>query len=471
MVSGYTKAEVIQQLYDSHIISVEDLQKYQRPNPEKGLTDTIKSLAVEDPQHPPLYYIMARFWSQGFGSSPAAMRSLSALISLLTFPFFYWLCLELFGSASVGWLVIALTSVSLFHLMYAQEARPYSLWTVTILLSSAALLRAIRVKTKLSWGIYAASMTLGFYTSPLTGLVLIGHGIYLTAIEQFRLTKTLISYLLASLTGFLAFTPWILIVITNASRQNTAANWLIQDVSLWYLLNRWVLNISYIFVSAKPRVYLPILILVGYSLYFLCCQTSKRIWLFILTLTGSTALTLILADLIIGARISVTNRYLVPFYLGIQLAVAYLFTDRIVLSTSIKIWQKKLWLIVMIALISLGIWTCTRFLQTEKGWNKGDFENLPIARIINQTAYPLVISDSSKLGSLLSLSYLLDSKVKLQLLFAPDISKVPDNFSDVFLFKLTEAQRNQIQKEQKSEIEKVDRGFWKLVTDVTQKLE
>lgn len=45
---------------------------------------------------------------------------------------------------------MALIAVSPFHVLYAQEAREYSLWTVTILLSSAALLRAMRVKTKLS---------------------------------------------------------------------------------------------------------------------------------------------------------------------------------------------------------------------------------------------------------------------------------------------------------------------------------
>lgn len=48
-ISGYTRVDVLQQVYNGRQISVEELKKYQRPNPDKGLSDTIRSLAVEDP--------------------------------------------------------------------------------------------------------------------------------------------------------------------------------------------------------------------------------------------------------------------------------------------------------------------------------------------------------------------------------------------------------------------------------------
>jgi len=145
-ISGYTTSDLSQhitQVFDGHVFGVEnfknDLQEYQYINSKNGLIDTIKSLAVEDPQHSPLYYIMARYWVQWLGNSVAAIRSLSALISLLVFPCIYWLCLELFGASLVGWIAVVLIAVSPFHVLYAQEAREYSLWTVTILLSSASL--------------------------------------------------------------------------------------------------------------------------------------------------------------------------------------------------------------------------------------------------------------------------------------------------------------------------------------------
>jgi len=71
-----------------------------------------------------------------------------------------------------------------FHILYAQEVE-YSLWTVTIALSSAALLHAIRLKTIRSWVIYATTVTLGLYTFIFSIFVIIGHAVYVIIIEDF----------------------------------------------------------------------------------------------------------------------------------------------------------------------------------------------------------------------------------------------------------------------------------------------
>ena len=76
-ISGYREGEVSQQLYNGSVIRVNDLQKYQFPNPDRTLTDTVRAL-ISHPEHAPLYFFMARFWVQLFGNSVAATRSLSA---------------------------------------------------------------------------------------------------------------------------------------------------------------------------------------------------------------------------------------------------------------------------------------------------------------------------------------------------------------------------------------------------------
>ncbi len=267
-ISGYTETEVVQQFADGHEISVKDLQKYQRANPEKGVTDTVKSLAVEEPQLSPLYYVMASFWMHWFGNSLAVTRSLPAIISLLAFPCIYWLCLELFASPLTGWMAVTLIAVSPFDLLFAQVARQYSLWTVTILLSSAAILRAIRLNTRLTWGIYAATVVMGLYSHLAFGLVAIGHGIYVIIIDKFRLSKTLIAYLLASLVGLLAFAPWLLVVINNSKHIYKAVG-KTESESFWYLVREWAVNTSSIFIDinfnyidnqAKYLLIIPILI-------------------------------------------------------------------------------------------------------------------------------------------------------------------------------------------------------------------
>ena len=69
-----------------------------------------------------------------------AIRSLSALISLLVFPSVYWLCRELFNvPLLVPGVAIALMAISPIQLVYAEEAQEYILWLVTILRSSALL--------------------------------------------------------------------------------------------------------------------------------------------------------------------------------------------------------------------------------------------------------------------------------------------------------------------------------------------
>src|SRR5262245_29685802 len=93
-LSGHTGSEVLEQVFHGHEIGVDDLQRYQRVEPNGHLRDTLISLAREDAKHPPLYYVVGRFWVQILGDSIKATRALSAAISLLVFPCLYWLSRE-----------------------------------------------------------------------------------------------------------------------------------------------------------------------------------------------------------------------------------------------------------------------------------------------------------------------------------------------------------------------------------------
>ena len=351
-VAGYTSKEVGEQVFNGQVINVKDLEKYQRINPEKSLADTIKSLEIDDAQHPPLYYILVRLWVQWFGNSISVTRSLSALFSVLVLPCVYFLCLELFESSLVGWVAIALISISPFHVLYAQEAREYSLWTLLILLASWALLKALRFHTEGKkaihlvgrWGTYAAAIGLGIYTFPFTGLVGVGHGIYVIVTERFRLTKSVVAYLLASIIAFLSFVPWLLVTISTWSQ--TGATWTSIPIPLLTLVKVWGLHIERAFILTigdfgfdDPLIYLTLpffLTLTIYSIYFLCRHTPVRVWLFVLTLMATLSLFLLLPDLILGGQRSTAGRYLVPFYLGVQLSIAYLLATQIISTNFFK---------------------------------------------------------------------------------------------------------------------------------------
>jgi len=484
--SGYTGEVVVSQIFDGRLISIEDVQKYQRPNPEKSLKDTIKSLA-QHPEHPPLYYLILGYWRQIFGSSVTVTRSFSAVISLLVFPSIYWLCLELFASSKVGWIAVTLIAVSPFHVLYAQEAREYSLWTVTILLSSASLLRAVRYTKRVNsrfnffiWATYSVTLALSFYSFLFSAFVAIGHGIYVFFAESCRINRIVFAYFLASIVALILFTPWLLVIVNNF--------WLLQDKTAWttmkvpasFLWKIWGLHLSCIFIDlgldiSHPFTYIVpplLLIFVGYAVYFLCRHTTKRVWLFILTLIIVTPLSLMLPDLIWGGQRSVSSRYFLPSYLGIQVAVAYLLANKISsetfpylkldhqalkrfflkLKSAIKYQLKtkkidlisakqNFWQGTMAVIIIAGVVSCSISSQANTWWNKGvSYQNPQVAIIINQASQPLVISTSSNeysgvnLGNLISLSYLLKPKVKLQLVVDPNIPDIPDGFSDIFVY-------------------------------------
>ncbi|MFB8795735.1 MAG: glycosyltransferase family 39 protein [Microcoleus sp.] len=225
-ISGYTESEFIQELGDGKIRGIKSLQKYQHINAEKSVFDTVKGLALEEPQLAPLYFVAARFWVQLFGDSIAVTRSLSAVFSVLALPCMYWLCLELFESSLTAWLAVAILAVSPFQIVYAQEARPYSLFVMIILLSSAVLLRGMRLKTNSSWAIYAVTLAVGFYAHLLFGMVAIGHGIYVLIVEKYRFNKTVIGYLLASIAGLIALSPWIIVFLKNSNNAGDKTSWL-----------------------------------------------------------------------------------------------------------------------------------------------------------------------------------------------------------------------------------------------------
>jgi uncharacterized membrane protein len=458
------------------VIQIEDLQRFQCIRPNTELIETIK--ALKSAEHSPLYYIMARFSLELFNCSPTTTRGLAAVISLLEYPLIYWLSLELFSSPLTAWLSVALLAVSPFHLLYAQEARQYSLLTVTILFSSAAILWSMRQKTALSWVIYSISIILGLYTHPVIGLTFIGHGIYVLTVEKFKFTKTFKDYLIASLTGLIAFIPWILVFIFN----DDGVNWVNKPIPFLILIQRWLLNLNAPFfdvqvlqdqplfnISTGQDHYLlnnylvlisiiPVFILVKYSLYFILRKSEPKIWLFLFLLMGTTSLTLVLPDLISGGQRSTILRYLIASVLGIQLTVSYL------LSTKIET-GKMLWKWITAIILSLGIICCLVIVNQETWWNKySSYYKYDIARIINNTQNPLVITNSERVSRLTSLSYQLDHKAKFIVATRDQPVDLPQNFSDIFLFKPYPELVNQFQNNPNYQVKMLnpDYDLWKV---------
>ncbi|MEH2195765.1 MAG: glycosyltransferase family 39 protein [Nostoc sp.] len=491
-ISGYTRTEAQNKLFNGSVIGKESFAQFQGVN-QKSLNDTIMTLAKKDSLHPPLYYVIARLWLEIFGNSVTAIRSLSALISLLVFPCVYWLCRELFNvplsvsgvAMPAAGVAIALMAISPIQLVYAQEAQEYILWLVTILLSSASLLRAMRLEDELikkqqrpdlfaTWSIYAVTLAISLYTFLWSGFIAVAHGIYVITAARFQLSQTVRTYLLASLVGFLAFMPWLTAVIGDFFQFLISADKTTTQSSFMPVLEFFFMQLSRIFFDIDIRLensfsYLIKIIsltFIAYSIYFLCQTTNYKVWLFIIILIVVPVLPLRIPDLMAGSIESSTDPYLIPSYLGIQLAVAYLLATQI---SNGSMSRRSIWYAIVALVIICGLISSKVNSQAETWWNKGISDGNPqVAQIINQTTRPLLISDAlgNNYGNIFSLSYLLKPKVQFLLVQNQKIPKIPDRFADVFLFNPSDTWREIIEKKYnlKTDIVYSDKYYsvWKL---------
>ncbi|HEX4054333.1 MAG TPA: glycosyltransferase family 39 protein [Tepidisphaeraceae bacterium] len=74
--------------------------------------------------HPPLYFVVMRWWMDFFGNSSAAIRSLSTVASLLAIIVFFDVCRLLHGTR-IALIAAAIMTLAIGQINIAQEARSY----------------------------------------------------------------------------------------------------------------------------------------------------------------------------------------------------------------------------------------------------------------------------------------------------------------------------------------------------------
>jgi uncharacterized membrane protein len=466
--SGYTTKQINNELFQNRIVSSPQLQQYQRIKPGTTAVDTISSLIVEDPQHPPLYFLLARFWMQQFGSSITASRSLAAILSLLSLPLIYVLAQELFASNLTALLATALLALSPFDISFAQTARQYSLLTVTVIGSSWLLLRAMRLKSWKNWVLYTLLSTLGLYTHPFFGLTIIAQGVFMIFCwplvdnlkSQIRIIN--IRFFLSVILALILYIPWIYVLITNFKRFSDTTDWTKIPLGFVGLVKSWIFTFSALFFDIEfgfesiwiDLLRLSLFLLILVAIYKVYRQTGTLTWLFILTSILVPFLTLALPDLLLGGRRSEVSRYLISCCPGVQLAVAYF------LASNLRN-QQRFSRIALGMLFTISIVSCTASAFIDTSWSKNiSYFNADISRNINQEAIAnrslkdtVLISDIgndfTNMGDMLSLSYLLNKDVKLMLLSQLPDSEMLKKYPAPFVFRPSEKLRSALQKNQR----------------------
>ncbi len=436
-ISGYSSADYVGTAFTNRIYTAEELLNFQHPSADSGLQDALHGL-MSRPEHGPLYYLLARVGFLFTDDALMATRSVAALLSLLLFPAVMWLWRELFNERLGAWVILGLIALSPFQLVYAQEARQYSLWAVMTIAVCAALLRARRRDDLPAWVLYAVLLTIGLYTHLMLSVLVLVHALWLVweSRAQFK------SFALAVLAALLLFSPWLWLFQSGLREVGYVTAWMELVIPFERLSNAWGLHLVRQFVdTATMKVPQPwlygVLVLLFYGLYRTARSApipAKRLLFIMLIITLGVV---VAPDLINGGRRSQEARYLLPALLVMMFMVAYGLAHALNSERSL---QRNLALGVWCGLLGLGLWSGLNFIQADTWWNKSmSSDNRNVARLIDAAENPLVICPVGDInpGEVLSVAHEVNPKTRFILAQADYQPDVPHLKGEIFLINPT----------------------------------
>jgi uncharacterized membrane protein len=442
-VTGHDPVEAGNSIFTSQLITAQQVQQFQTYDPDRGLFSTIAKLAVHDPQHPPLYYILSRLLLGGFHNTIIVTRLVAAIAGVALIPAMYFLAFELFQSYQISAISAALVAVSPFHQIYAQEAREYSLWAFLIAISTLSLLKALKKPSLVAWIVYSFTLIAGLYTFIFTLLVAAGHGLYVLYFSKLKDFGLIRNYCLCLLISLLAFYPWLKNIGIGKDSNISAANWTSVPMPLPGLIQSWVGHIKSLFFdldldSSLYLVNIPIALLfialVAYTVFWGFKQMPRQALICLITLSAVTLLLLFGADLFMGGRRSTVSRYLMPAYLSLQLAIAYCIGQNLTLRKGLA---KQFWQTTLMVVLSMGLLSSAVFVRAQTWSHKRPSHlNYKVAEIINAAPDSLVISSAknARPGNIVSLCTLLHPDQAILAFNELDPAQLPDNFSQISSF-------------------------------------
>ncbi len=393
-VSGHTLADYLAAAAAGRIRTAADALRYQHVDPTTGIGDVVRSLAVEDPQHPPLFYMLERGWEGLVGGSVAARRSLPALFGVLGILAAFAFGRTLLDSRRYGLVLAALVAVSPFHIIYAQQAREYSLWTVFVFASSAVLLCAVRRSPDARlWAAFAALTAAGLYTDVLYLYTLIAQGLYVVVAYRRDLRSGGLPFAGAAALGLAAFAPWLATLLGHAGMVTNNA-YLGAPLPLRLLGLKWLFNLGAVFYDLdfvwhpSALVVLPILGLAAFGIERLL---RCRPWVagYVLALGLATAAAFLVPDLVRHESRSTAARYLIPTWIALEAVVAFAVWTWL---RSAKRGARSAGVAVFALLLGCGIVSGAFSATREAWWGDGSVAPIgPIARIVRTAQPPVTV--------------------------------------------------------------------------------
>ncbi len=456
-VSGYTQAEVLEQVATGLPLSVSDLQRFQSIRPEiegspanRPFANLMRVLA-QSPEHAPLYFVLARGWAEIFGGSVAAMRSLPVLFGLLGLPAMYGLGRGLVGQDTAK-MAMVLLAISPFFVAYSQEARPYSLWILLLLLTTQLLWRSLQANQWRWWVGYGVCLALTLYTSLLTVLVVLGQGVAVLVWHRRRMKV----YGIASAIALATLLPWAIVVVTQWQKLQSNTTWMQIYTPIWATLGTWFYSLAVLFfdvpVAERPLIFAlqvvtatATIALIAYATVAFVRQMPRQVWGLVLATACSIPVTLLLIDLVRSGQAAATPRYLMPTHLVALIVVAHLLSDRIFPRrlplkhpSTPERWRMVTALLLSVCLVSCLITQPSPYLKSR------NLSNAALTGLLNEVRSPHLVTTPHYVQDLISLSYDLEPDITFYVLpsetASPDalLTNILNGANTTFLFAPSE---------------------------------
>lgn len=410
----------------------------------------------------PLHYGFLILWHRIIGDSPIHYRLFSVFVFLITLPLLFMLTRKLFQSNLAGWIAISLFSVLPFIQYYAQEARYYMLWAFMLIALHQLLLLAAENNSLKWWIAYMVIGILSLYTSVLSGLVIIAHGVYI-----FFFRKNARYHIgFASVIILLGYLPWILLMINNRSQIVESLAWTtsygapkiwqlflahvfatngiisnLSDSGLLSMLVRNTLSIDNWWIILLDLLVVIITVL---AIVHLFRKASREIAFFLLSAYLAGFIFIFISDIARGSHTSFILRYNMIQIISLLLIIVFYLYRKIseskILFTGIYIG------LVVIGIISLISFTKKRcFINTSIMCRTEIFE----AQLFSNAENPLVITDYNfffnlGVGDFMTIINECESD-SIDILYAsPDIENVEKmisekEYSDIYIVHASDA--------------------------------
>jgi len=314
--------------------------------------------------HPPMYYWALKIWSDLFGTTEIAYRSLSILFGAAAATVAFFLSRKLFGR-KVAWLSFIFIILSPMVIRYSDEARMYTMAAFIVMSATYFMVKALETKKRKYWALYAVFVSLGMWTHYFTALAWVAHWIWRAtqvwrknnSFKEFMRKFFSKEWIITFAVAIGLYLPWLPFMAFQLGVVQSAGFWIgpvSTDTPVNYLTNYFYYlehgEVQGWFALAMIAI-VTVIILVLPRVYKSLGAQAKSSFLLITSLAWAPPILLFLASLP-PLRSSFVERYLIPSVIALSIFLA------IVLVVGTRSW-KPFWravpIVVIIGMMIVGI--------------------------------------------------------------------------------------------------------------------